>query len=130
MWIEGASGFIGNSDNLAAELHGILNGIRRLQAIGVQEACLYSDSIEAIRVVSGELDWEHRHANLISSIKDYWNRSAVRIQHILREGNSVADALARRGAQEVDFFTTWTFPPDDVAHLLSVDASDMMYPRL
>lgn len=53
----------------------------------------------------------------------------MKYSHILRDGNSVADALVRRGVRSVDFFTTWAYPPDDVVPLLT-DTLGVMYPRL
>lgn len=128
-WVQGSTGHIGVADNLAAELFRILHGLRKIQQLNFDNAILYSDSQEAIWLLFKEANRNHIYAALILNIRDCWDRERTRICHILREGNSVADALARRGAREANFFTTWAFPPDDIDPLLSANALGVMYPR-
>lgn len=53
----------------------------------------------------------------------------VRVQHCYREANKCADALTRRGALLPQDFVLFSFPPADVALLLSLDATGTMYKR-
>ena len=53
----------------------------------------------------------------------------VRIQHCYREANKCADALARRGALPSQDFFILIFTPPDVAFLLSLDSTGVLYDR-
>lgn len=71
-WIEGATGFIGVSNNLAAELHGILQGLLRVRALDIASALLLSDSQEALRLNTDGSNKNHRYACLLVKINVIW----------------------------------------------------------
>lgn len=131
IWMDGVTGHIGTKTNLVAELHAILNGLRRLRYHNIRNSICYSDSTEAVNLTLSNRRDGVAHNNILRTI---WNElshfDTISIRHIYREGNMVADALARRGSRSLEFFTTWAFPPDDVKPLLPADAMGVLYPRL
>ena len=52
------------------------------------------------------------------------------IKHCFRVANKCANALARRGALLSQDFLSFSFPPSDVALLLSLDSASTMYERI
>nr|POE92799.1 hypothetical protein CFP56_06768 [Quercus suber] len=52
------------------------------------------------------------------------------IKHYFREANKCTDALARRGALLSQDFLSFSFPPSDVALLLSLDSAGTMSHKL
>ncbi|CAA0815416.1 Unknown protein [Striga hermonthica] len=131
VWIEGISGNIGIADNTLAEVIAILEGLTLAVARGCTTLTCYSDSQEALRLINTATVPNHVMGGLIMNIRDKISSIAnLRFFHIWREGNSVADRLARRGSKEEAFFTTWAFPPDDLLTLLAKDAAMFPYPRL
>ncbi|CAA0820803.1 Unknown protein [Striga hermonthica] len=131
-WIEGISGNIGIADNSLAEAVAILEGLNLAVARRCTTLTCYSDSQEALRLIQRASVANHVMRGLLMNIRDKMISliGNVRFFHIWREGNSVADILARRGAKEEAFFTTWAFPPDDVLTLLAKDAAWLPYMRL
>lgn len=65
---------------LAAECQAIMHGIRLLQQMQIKDACVYSDSVNAIKMINGE--------QIITSEVYQW---VIRI----RIGNRKVDFLAR-----------------------------------
>ncbi|CAA0822213.1 Polynucleotidyl transferase- ribonuclease H-like superfamily protein [Striga hermonthica] len=131
VWIEGISGNIGIADNTLAEVIAILEGLTLAVARGCTTLTCYSDSQEALRLINTATVPNHVMGGLIMNIRDKISSIAnLRFSHIWREGNSVADRLARRGSKEEAFFTSWAFPPDDLLTPLAKDAAMFPYPRL
>ncbi|CAA0834083.1 RNase H family protein [Striga hermonthica] len=131
VWIEGISGNIGIADNNLAEVIAIFEGLSLALARGCTALTCYSDSQEALRLINMAAVNTHVMGGLIMNIKDKISSiQDIRFFHLWREGNSVADCLARRGSKEEAFFTTWVFPPDDLLTLLAKDAAMFPYQRL
>ncbi|CAA0823413.1 Polynucleotidyl transferase- ribonuclease H-like superfamily protein [Striga hermonthica] len=131
VWIEGISGNIGIADNTLAELIAILEGLKLAVSRRCTTLTCYSDSQESLRLIHSATVSNHAMGGLIMNIRDKINMmESVRFFHIWREENSVADILARRGANEEAFFTTLAFPPDDLLTPLAKDAAWFPYPRL
>lgn len=129
-WVEGISGYIGTAKILKAELHGILAGLKRLVSLHITSASCFTDSKEALRVINAVDGDSHHDWAIISNIRILLHTfPGFRFRHILREDNGVADALAKRGAKGVEFYTTWAFPPDVVRSIVFSDAAGVLYPR-
>ena len=78
-----------------------------------------SDSQVAIKLVKEPLNSFHLYASIILRIKDILMRDwEVEIHHIFREGNMLADLLAKKGAQGRERLVYWEVPPQDVKDIL------------
>ncbi|GER25703.1 ribonuclease H [Striga asiatica] len=131
VWIEGNSGNIGITDNTLAKVIAILEGLSLAMARQCTALTCYSESQEALRLVNTTSVTNHVMGGLIMNIRDKISSiENIRFFHLWRERNSVADLLARRGAKEEAFFTTWAFPPDDLLTPLAKDAPMFPYTRL
>jgi len=62
----------------------------------------FSDSLHVVQLVAKETLRFHHYVNLLELIRSYlvkdWD---ISIHHILREGNSCADILAKKGANHM-----------------------------
>lgn len=128
-WIKGYSGSIGVATNLEAELHAILNGIPCLKEHNLnRSATCFSDSFETVRLVSRGDNGRQVYGTLLLAIAEEVRQMRnLEILNILREGNMVADYLAKCGSNSEEFFTTCVFPPDNVKETLVSDASGVHY---
>lgn len=93
---------LGHGDSNRAELRALLEGVRRCKQLHMNSVDIETDS----KVI---LSWLQKTKCRIWYLKDYWEELQellqtmdVRFSHIFREGNAVADWLARWGAREGD----------------------------
>ncbi|CAN1182976.1 Putative ribonuclease H protein At1g65750 [Linum perenne] len=81
-----------------AELTGAVVGLERAWELGAQAVEIQMDSSCAISILNGQLNLEHQHAGLVLRLRRLLERRwRVRIIHIFREGNHLADHIANRG---------------------------------
>ncbi|XP_054782106.1 uncharacterized protein LOC129289373 [Prosopis cineraria] len=82
--------------SLTAELWAILVGLKAVWDSGKRRIIVEWDLLEALNAVEGEVIQQHHEYSLIEEIKCMLGRDwEVNICHINREGNSVADYLAK-----------------------------------
>ncbi|KAL6494820.1 hypothetical protein OROGR_031620 [Orobanche gracilis] len=67
---------------------------------------------------------------ILGLIHDFLDRDwEVRLEHILREGNTVADFLAKEGARDSCRLKCWDSPPGAAASLLADDYRGALFLR-
>ncbi len=90
--------YVGRATNNVAEYNGLLEGLRRAEALGAREVEVLSDSELLVKQMNGE--YRVRNAGLkplFEEANKLWNRFAkVAIRHISREQNQAADELANK----------------------------------
>ncbi|KAK7259440.1 hypothetical protein RIF29_25047 [Crotalaria pallida] len=75
--------------------------------------------------------WEKPPAGLLRHIYDFKARPwELLFKHTLREGNSCADLLAKRGASNLDLMTEYLTPPPELATALLADCMEIALPRI
>ncbi|CAI0401383.1 unnamed protein product [Linum tenue] len=88
---------LGGGSITRAELMGILQGLRCAWELGVRKVLLQTDSQAAIRIIEAATN-THPHYHIVLQVRRMvqcnWE---VRIEHIYRESNMVADFLASTG---------------------------------
>ena len=114
-FISASCAFIGYSNNLISELRAIIIGLRLCRNQNHHEIIVESDCLPLITMIN------NTNAHIPWILLPWWNdflllRHSVDVhfQHIVREGNKVADALANFccAAQiSQDFYSTSTLPP-------------------
>ncbi|KAL4386953.1 hypothetical protein GQ457_09G002620 [Hibiscus cannabinus] len=123
-WIFGYNKALGVCSALEAELWGVYIGLFLAWRMHLRRVVIELDSIEAIRHIQDERCGVGS-PGIILHIKDLCTRSwTLSFQHINREGNKVADRLARLNqcvSLEVQEFPD---PPLEVVHLLQEDVGD------
>lgn len=126
-FVFGFSYYYGIGSNMTAEARAMLDGMRFLANSGIQTEVIYSDSRTLTNMLLSNnpppwtaYKWWEEMKDLIA--KNKWN-----IQHIYREGNSVADALASLACynQSNKDFRCWKELPLKVRGLLTVDAAGL-----
>ncbi|CAN1826464.1 Putative ribonuclease H protein At1g65750 [Linum perenne] len=89
---------LGKCSITRAELTGAVTGLERAWELGVRELTVQLDSLCAVRLISDLENTDHQHACIVKRFKALMNRAwRVRVIHIYREGNFLADYLASKG---------------------------------
>ncbi|KAK8684120.1 hypothetical protein V6N13_040154 [Hibiscus sabdariffa] len=122
-WVIGTSRFIGRCSILRAELWAILEGLLYAWSQGYRYVELESDSLEAVHLVLSTSP-DEMVCGLVLSIKDCLRKIGhVRIQHVYREGNRVADRLATMGRMQRGLRVTLTEVPVELRELIEAEKS-------
>ncbi|XP_057455945.1 uncharacterized protein LOC130747118 [Lotus japonicus] len=130
-WRLGYAGHLGIADNLCAELFAILHGLTLCWDHGFREIDLFSDSLLALGLITKVLPPFHRYGSVIGRVKALLQRPwQVRCQHILREGNAVADYLAKHGASSESALLVWDTPVQGAVSLLRADRMGTLFMRV
>ena len=96
--------FIGEATNNVAEYRALLLALERAQALGYAEIDVYSDSELLVRQLQGRYQVKHPTLReLYAMAREHIGRfRRFGIEHVPREENAEADALANRGIDEAD----------------------------
>ncbi|KAL4271776.1 hypothetical protein GQ457_13G010260 [Hibiscus cannabinus] len=119
-WLFGFARFVERCTVLVAELWAIHDGLAQAWMHGHRCVELKSDNLEAVRIVNSTSNLMHEQG-LVLAIKR-WLRLEwrVRVQHVPRGKNRVADNLAAKGRRFVDYMTVcFATVPDDVVELVT-----------
>ncbi|KAF7824224.1 putative ribonuclease H-like domain-containing protein [Senna tora] len=87
----------GKGDILCAETNGILNDLLLAWNKNMKKIIVELDSLQAINLIKDNTDKEHALSFIINKITNLFDRDwDVRLVHVNRDGNSLANALAFR----------------------------------
>lgn len=85
----------------------------------MQRLLVYSDSALAIQQVTQGVSLHHLHGSLVRGIQDLLRRAwSVELRHTWREGNFVADALAKKVASQREALVLLAKPPAALLQLV------------
>ncbi|KAL6550678.1 hypothetical protein OROMI_021166 [Orobanche minor] len=98
------SEFLGDRSNNFAELHAISRGLELCLEKNFDNIWVEVESKVAIRLILGAYSCNWATQNLVSKIRYFLSKANIRLSHIYREGNAVADFLANQGFDRRDFF--------------------------
>ncbi|CAN1140837.1 Putative ribonuclease H protein At1g65750, partial [Linum perenne] len=113
---------LGKCSITRAELTGAVIGMERDWALGIRDLTVQLDSLYVVQLLTDMGKLEHQHATIVSRYRSLlyraWN---LKVVHIYREGNCLADSLASRGLSMG--FGTHTISTSDqmVQHWASFD---------
>lgn len=94
--LRGFKSYIGRASILYAELTGIWQGLKISKDMGLHNVMIKSDSKVALLLLSKDLpNWHWSLFNLILKILRLCNNRNIKLGHIFREGNQVADWFAK-----------------------------------
>ncbi|KAF7842172.1 putative non-LTR retroelement reverse transcriptase [Senna tora] len=123
-FIAGFAKNLGSCDALAAELWGVRMGLELALEMGLKKVVIETDSACAHQLVSGQHDRLHPHMPTVFMIHQLLARQwDVRVHHVLREANRVADFLASYAPRDSLKLLRLSFPPHAILPLLNVDPS-------
>lgn len=103
-WVRGFYGFIGVTDCLTAEFHGILQGLLLLDKPCYKESVLECDSTAAVEWINYDETKDRRRTpiindcwDIITSCRELKKKNGITICSISRDANKCADKLANMG---------------------------------
>lgn len=120
-WKQGILGYIGVADNIAAKLTGILHGLLCIKTLGLANVHVYSDSTEAIWILTNVPDNNHGYASIIHQIKECWDQERVHLCTSLEKKNFCGCTRATWSSRCWLLYYVGA-PPDDIVSPLSNDA--------
>lgn len=127
-WVIGYNGSCGVCSIFSAEAWGVLKGIQLAANIGIQNLIVESDSkdiIECLNNVSTRDNWEQ---NIICECIDRAKLfNSIEFIHIFREGNQVADRMAKHFTENVMIYQR---PPEFLHSVLQNDLEGAIRYRL
>ncbi len=93
------AGYLGETTNNQAEYHALLHCLAALKELGLSMGVVYSDSELLVKQLSGEYRVKDQQLRpLCDEARARLARlEGIRIQHLRREDNTAADALANIG---------------------------------
>ncbi|KAF7838891.1 ribonuclease H [Senna tora] len=115
---------LGSCSPIQAELWGVHSGLSTAWLHGFRRVIIEVDSMVVCGMMQGLLSDSHPCAALVRQIHGFLGKDwEVRVQHTYREGNHVADAMARAAYQSGKDLSFVTNPPVDVAAAMISDMS-------
>ncbi|GJX21604.1 polynucleotidyl transferase, ribonuclease H-like superfamily protein 1 [Tanacetum coccineum] len=122
-WVQGFRGFIGVSDCLTAEFHGIYYGLLLLAKLGYRGSVLESDSSAAIEWIKKDSYRLNRPLikecwGLISECKRLVHENEIDIKCISRDDNKCADKLAFMAIEKQDKFVEIYDRPNEIKQIV------------
>jgi ribonuclease HI len=122
---------IGHASPLEVEFSACMLAIEKAQALHLNNICLETDSIGVVKAYNKDVGvpWQMR-ARWHNCMR-FCKSITCSFVHTLREGNMVADALAKNG-QGISLYSTqwWPSPPSFIAPLLLRDQLGLPFYRL
>ncbi|CAN1131192.1 Putative ribonuclease H protein At1g65750 [Linum perenne] len=113
-----------------AELRGIILDLNLAWDAGHRKVLVQSDSQVAVNLLTADSEASHHHAHEVVQFRELVARSwEVRLCHIYREGNHVADYLANLGQQRAIGFHMVSPSDCDLSFHLLYDALGISKPR-
>ncbi|CAN0898742.1 Putative ribonuclease H protein At1g65750 [Linum grandiflorum] len=89
---------LGSCSITRAELRGAIESLRLAWQLGHRRVALQMDSKAALSILQAREEPSHQHASLVLQFRSLLQRDwIVTLSHVFREGNFLADCLARRG---------------------------------
>lgn len=130
-WIRGFARNIGRCSISKAELWGILDGLNLAWEMGFKKVSVEVDSMYAIEVRAKDDIRAHANYDIIFAIKRLLQREwLVTFDHVYREGNRCANAMAAHGATlPIGCFYFDNIIPQAV-DIVRQGAMGITYPRL
>jgi len=122
---------IGHASALVTELSAAMHAIEKAVAMQWREIWMETDSLMVVKAFSQQMEvpWtlRTRWLNCLTLVKSF----SCTFTHIHREGNTVADALAKNGLGLPSLHSQWwTDPPFFVLPLLQRDRTGLPYQRI
>ena len=130
-WVGGFARAIGTTTSAVAELWALQDGLNMCIELNLPAVIIELDAklvVDLLKKWGGSLNGNDV---IVADCKESLKKiPRTIIKHCFREANKCADALARRGALFSQDFLSFSFPPSDVALLLSLDSAGIVYERV
>lgn len=112
----------GGGNVIESELWGLYEGLMMARNFGFKKVMVESDSLTAVQTMYRATKQNHPLFSIIQSCKNLllanWD---CNIKHIYREGNKLADGLARMGHSMINGIVFFGNPPCEIFPIFEVD---------
>lgn len=130
-WLGGFTRFIGETHAYIAELWGALEGLLLAWTKGYRHVELQLDSKVVVSQLTGNGSGTMMGRGLVHRLQQMLQRQwQVKILHIYREANMVADGLACIACEGGEGMHFWEHPPERILQFLHDDCIGVSTPRL
>ena len=129
-WLKGFARGVGCTTSCVAELWALRDGLNLASSLGIESLIIQLNSLAIVHLLNNSV------ANLaleplLSDCRNLLRTfPRTRIEHVYREANQCADALAKLGAKFSAMFIYFDIPPDVVVNLLTLDRAATSCNRL
>jgi len=122
---------IGHATPLEAEFNACMYALEKAASLHLQHVYVETDLLRVVQAFNTQNGVPWRMQTRWHNCTVYCNQITCSFSHVLREGNLVADALARNG-QSLAMFSSqwWEFPPPFVEPFLSRDSVSLPFTRI
>ena len=129
-WIKGFGHALRTTNSFMAELWALRDGLIMAKELGIPNLIVELDALSVINILSSDKPCSIMEP-LLSDCRNLFKAIPnKRIQHVYREANQCADALAKLGSSVVPPFFVFVEPPPVVAKVLALDAAGNVCNRI
>ncbi|XLT60596.1 hypothetical protein S245_053503 [Arachis hypogaea] len=129
--VAGFLSYIGFAGSVEAELMAIRHGLWLAWQSGYRKVECESDCMVALKIIHDNAEGFPEFEHIVEEIHRFmlleWD---VIVYHIMREGNSCADFLAKMGSSSNSTFSLMMNPPPELTALLLADSKGVLYSRV
>ena len=129
-WIKGFARGVGCTTSCVAELWALRDGLNLASSLGIESLIIQLDALAIVHLLNNfvaNLALEPLLSDCRNLLRTF---PRTRIEHVYREANQCADALAKLGAKFSAMFIYFDIPPDVVVNLLTLDRAATSCNRL
>ncbi|GMP31341.1 hypothetical protein CsSME_00005597 [Camellia sinensis var. sinensis] len=120
-WVCGFYGKMQMGTSLEAELWALYKGLTVLLQKGINNVIIETDAAQVVQLMKDPIASNCPFKNLVEDAKILFNGCECTIQHIWKQGNLCADALAKLGADQPEEMLVVNEPPAELRSYLLAD---------
>jgi ribonuclease HI len=129
-WVQGFSHYIGAGEIFEAEVWGLYIGLKMAVDLQLKNLLVESDSVMAVNLLNAVDISLHPLATIIGNCRNLMKLfESCMINHVYREKNSAADAMAKYSLVSPRGTTMFYSPPSQVAGIVYDDIAGVGHPR-
>ncbi|XP_028120402.1 uncharacterized protein LOC114317817 [Camellia sinensis] len=120
-WVWGFQGYLGHCTSLEVEIWGIYRGLTIIMQKGMSNITIERDFQAAMDLIRDGAASSSPFRAIVEDANFFLNRCQCSIQHVPREGNQSANALANLEANQQEHLIYLEDPPSSILSLLITD---------
>lgn len=129
-WTSWFSRFVGSTNSLITELWAVREGLQLAKRLNIQNLVVELDALVVVNLLNGLNVNEFLTPIVLDCREILQGFREARVQHSFREGNRVADLLAKMGRHLTSGMIIFDVPPRELLLPLMYDAWGCQCPRL
>ncbi|KAL6580295.1 hypothetical protein OROMI_008319 [Orobanche minor] len=130
LWLGGFSRYLGEANSYVVELWAVWECLKMARGLGFSKIELQVDSKAVMASISNHMADSFNYRGLFGRVKQVLEQEwQVKVSHVYREANSMADCLASMGCEPSDELCIYHHPPDFILHFMHADCNGVSTPR-